>query len=448
MSKFTQLLTEASLFLKKDRLENIPDSMALWSLPLSLSWFGAAGVFIMQEYRGNTFATGDLASLLFLVAIIINYSFLIRSLHSFLFAGAGMGLIGFLFALPLLSRLLTYEFELIWRIAGEEGEQIVAVLGFLLAYLFALSLIFLLLRFQAGNSRIWARHTLLTVQCFLLTVSILLMFKHGDLAATPGGVTLAWTIVTLLFVPVFLAAALWHARQYDEQAKRKIFWAAFTVQLIVAIGAVYYYAVSPVVRHLGQPVDVREIRLGDRSLSLPFIEEGVTYLVSEDGRLHAVTLLTGREQTLAHIALPEPAEMGYPGYRGRAGLTEGSIVRKAQDELALKVVYFLGRDTDQGIQDKYLKLEITVNRKSGQVSWQPKGYTASPGYRLPEPAEDAGITILPPARDLPLLRISGAGVETTVEPKGHVLWTYAGQGWLLAGTDQGVLYVVNARVLN
>jgi len=42
------------------------------------------------------------------------------------------------------------------------------------------------------------------------------------------------------------------------------------------------------------------------------------------------------------------------------------------------------------------------------------------------------------------MRISGARVETTVEPKGSVLWTYAGQGWLLAGTEQGVLYIIDA----
>ncbi len=46
------------------------------------------------------------------------------------------------------------------------------------------------------------------------------------------------------------------------------------------------------------------------------------------------------------------------------------------------------------------------------------------------------------------MRISGAGVQTNITPKGRVLWTYAGQGWLLAGTDQGVLYAVNVRVLN
>ena len=446
MSKYRQLITGAKLFLEKDKLENVPDSIALWSLPLSLSWFGAAGVFIMQEYRDSASAIGnELVGLLFLVAIIINCSFLIRSLHSFLFAGAGMGSTGFLFALPLFERWLNYG--LIWRIAGDEGEQVVMVLGFLLTCLFSLSLTLLLLRFQAGNSRIWVRHTLLTVQCFLLTISILLMFKHGELAATPGGVTLAWAIVTLLFIPVFLAAVLWHARQYDEQAKRKIFWAAFTVQLIVAIGAVYYYAVSPVVRHLGQPVDVREIRLGVGTLSPPFVEEGAAYLVSGDGRLHEVNLLTGREQILAHISLPEPAEMGYPGYRGGVGLTEGSIARKAQDELALKAVYSLWSETDQGSQVKYLALEITVNQVSGQVSWRPKGYIASPGYSLPKPAEGAGITIFPPVfdglRDFFPMRISGAGVETTITPKGRVLWTYAGQGWLLAGTDQGVLYTID-----
>jgi hypothetical protein len=77
MSKYKQLLTGANLFPEKDNLENIPDAIALWSFFLSLSWFGAAGVFITQEYQANASTIGnDLANLLLLVAIIINCSFL------------------------------------------------------------------------------------------------------------------------------------------------------------------------------------------------------------------------------------------------------------------------------------------------------------------------------------------------------------------------------------
>jgi hypothetical protein len=87
---------------------------------------------------------------------------------------------------------------------------------------------------------------------------MLSMFRPSGLSGTPAGVSLVFVILSLLLLPILLAAVLWYTQRHDEQVTRKIFWAAFTVQLIVAIGAVYYYAVSPVVRHLGQPVDVKE----------------------------------------------------------------------------------------------------------------------------------------------------------------------------------------------
>lgn len=458
MSKYKQLLTGANLFPEKDNLENIPDAIALWSFFLSLSWFGAAGVFITQEYQANASTIGnDLANLLLLVAIIINCSFLTRSLNSLLFAGAGMGTIGFVLALSRIEPVLKDIQLFIWPIVGEAGKQIVYAGSFLLTCLLALSLTLLCLWFQAVKSRDWGRRALLTVQVALLTLSLLFMFRPGGLSATPAGAALAVTIVSLLLSPVLLAVALWFTQQDDDKIKRKYFWAAFTIQMITAIGAVCYYAGSPAVRHLGRAVDVREVRLGDRALSRPLVEGKTVYLKIEDGRLLQVNLHAGREQTLARISLPGPAEIGYPRYSLLGGtearLPEGNIVRKSPDELALKFVYSLWRDADQ--DEVNLSVEVTVNQKTGQTSWQLTGFTDRTGYRLPEPASYAGITIEPgvfypgtnyPGYGLrvpPLVRISGAGIQTTLAPKGGVLWTYAGRDWLLAGTDQGILYIID-----
>ncbi|MCL4462555.1 MAG: hypothetical protein M1551_01720 [Firmicutes bacterium] len=437
------------LFAEAGSQENAPSPVALASLMLNFAWFVGAGAFISQEYQIGAFGIGSLwTNLFFWLSGIINCSLLIKSYYSFIFAGTGLGALGLLYMLEYIDTAQTKFHELLWFLAGEQGEHILLMLCFALVFMSALCLILLFLWLQTVKSREWAQRVLLTVQCALLTLSMLSMFRPSGLSGSPAGVALVFVILSLLLLPILLAAVLWYTQRHDEQVTRKIFWAAFTVQLIVAIGAVYYYAVSPVVRHLGQPVDVREIRLGVGTLSPPFVEEGAAYLVSGDGRLHEVNLLTGREQILAHISLPEPAEMGYPGYRGGVGLTEGSIARKAQDELALKAVYSLWSETDQGSQVKYLTLEVTVNQVSGQISWRPTGYIDRPGYSLPKPAEGAGITIFPPVfdglRDFFPMRISGAGVETTIIPKGRVLWTYAGKGWLLAGTDQGVLYIIDA----
>jgi len=68
---------------------------------------------------------------------------------------------------------------------------------------------------------------------------MLFMLRPSGLSDTPAGVALVFGILSLLLLPILLTAVLWHTQQHDDEIKRKIFWAAFTVQLIMAIGAVY-----------------------------------------------------------------------------------------------------------------------------------------------------------------------------------------------------------------
>jgi len=455
--KYKKFLTKANLFMEKDKSGNAPDIAAIFSFCLLLSWFGAAGIFTLQGYPIRV-----IVSLLFLAAVVINLSLIVWSVNALLFAGIGMGTIVFLLSFSEINDLAyTHFYEFLWRIAGQQGEHILSALGFLLAFFFALSLVLLLLWFHLSKSIIWGRRVLLSTQVAMLTLSLLFLVNYRGLAATPGGMTLALVVVALLVAPVLIAVTVWFRQKQDEQLTGRIYWAAFAIQLIAVVGVVYYYAVSPIVEHLGRPVEVREIRLGDRPLSRPFVEEGAAYLVGGDGRLYEVNLLTGRAQTVARISLPEPAEIGYPGYSlsgasypgyslsgaTRLDLTAGSLSRMTPDKLALKFVYSLWREADQN--EVNLTLEVTVNQETGQTSWQVTGFTNRPEHRPAETAEYAGITLYPLVYDLrgPLpahLRIAGAGRETRVFTKGNVWWTYAGQGWLLAGTNQGTLYIIAA----
>ncbi|MHB1254752.1 MAG: hypothetical protein ACYCXI_00795 [Dethiobacteraceae bacterium] len=447
MRKYKKFLTKANLFMENDKSGNAPDITALFSFCLLLSWFGAAGIFTLQGYPIRV-----VVSLLFLAAVVINLSLIVWSVNSLLFAGMGMGTIVFLLSFSEINDLAyTHFYEFLWRIAGQQGEHILSALGFLLAFFFALSLTLLLLWFQLSKSRIWGRRVLLSTQVAMLTLSLLFLVNYRGLAATPGGMTLALVVIALLVAPVLIAVAVWFRQKQDEQLTGRIYWAAFTIQLIAVVGAVYYYAVSPTVEHLGRPVEVREIRLGDRPLSRPFVEEGATYLVSGDGRLHKVNLFTGRKQTLARILLPEPSEIGYPEYSlsvaTKLNLTAGSLARMTPDKLALTFVYSLWREADQN--EVNLTLEVTVSQETGQTSWQVTGFTNRPEARPAETAEYAGVTLYPFVPDLrvPLpahMRIAGAGIETRVFTKGSVLWTYARQGWLLAGTNQGAIYIIAA----
>jgi hypothetical protein len=434
--KYKRFSAKASLLLEKDKPGNAPDVTALFSFCLLLSWFGAAGIFVLQGYPIYKFPRSIEVNSLFLAAVAINLSLIVWSVNSLLFAGMGMGTIVFL---------------LFFLRSG--GELIFSVLGFLLAFSLVLSLTLLLLWFQLSKSRMWGCRVLLSTQVALLTLSLLFLVNYRGLAATPGGMTLALVVVALLVTPVLIAVTVWFRQKQDEQLTGKIYWTAFTIQLIAVIGAVFYYAVSPTVEHLGRPVEVREIRLADAALSRPLVEEGAAYLVSGDGRLyelHEVNLLTGRKQTLARISLPEPAEIGYPGYIEGCFLTAGSPARMTPDKLAFRFVCSLWGDADK--KEVNLTLIVTVNQETGQTSWQVTGFTNRPEDRPAETAEYAGVTLYPIGYDfyLPVLhphvRIAGAGIETKVFPKGSVLWTYAGQGWLLAGTNNGVFYAVNARI--
>jgi hypothetical protein len=220
-----------------------------------LSWFGAAGVFTLQGYPIRV-----IVSLLLLAAVVINLSLIVWSVNSLLFAGMGMGTIVFLLSFSEINYLAhTYFFEFLWRIAGQQGEHIFSALSFLLSFFFALSLTILLLWFQLSKSRIWGRRVLLSTQVVLLTLSLLLLVNYRGLAASPGGMTLPLVIAVLLVTPVLIAVTVWFRQKQDEQLTARIYWAAFTIQLIVATAAVYYYAVSPTVEHLGRPVEVREI---------------------------------------------------------------------------------------------------------------------------------------------------------------------------------------------
>ncbi|MBS3976087.1 MAG: hypothetical protein KGZ75_05075 [Syntrophomonadaceae bacterium] len=214
--------------------ETSPVPIASISFFLNLSWLGYNILLALQGYHQTT-GMSIWWSLTFLATIIINSSLLIKSLDAFVFA-------------------VTVIIIMLWPISFLFLQAWIWMNGFLsaiispiIALVISLSLIYFCLWFQASKSRIWARRVLLTVQGALLALSLLLMFNRGDLAATPGGMALAVAVVTLLVVPVLIAVAFSFTRKQDGQLIGKIYWAAFIIQIITAIAAVYYYAVIPTV---------------------------------------------------------------------------------------------------------------------------------------------------------------------------------------------------------
>ena len=168
----------AKLFAEASSQENAPGPAALTSLMLNLVWFVGVGAFISFEYQIGAFVIGSVwTNFFFWLSAIINCSLLIKSYNSFIFAGTGLGALGLLYSLEYIYEVQIKYHELLWFLAGEEGEHILLILGFALVFVCALCLMLFFLLLQTVKSRKWAQRALLTVQGILLTLSTLFMFR-------------------------------------------------------------------------------------------------------------------------------------------------------------------------------------------------------------------------------------------------------------------------------
>jgi len=155
--KFRRVLAKAKLFAEAGSQENAPSPMALTSLMLNLAWFVGSGAYILQEYQIGAFRIGSVwSSLFFWLSGIINCSLLIKSYNSFIFAATGMGVLGllYLYSFEYIYEVEAKFHELIWFLAGEQGEHILRILGFALVFVCALCLILFSFGFRllkAGN---------------------------------------------------------------------------------------------------------------------------------------------------------------------------------------------------------------------------------------------------------------------------------------------------------
>ncbi|MEW6663200.1 MAG: PQQ-binding-like beta-propeller repeat protein [Bacillota bacterium] len=257
----------------------------------------------------------------------------------------------------------------------------------------------------------------------------------------------------------FFIVLLWNK---DESQKIKIYRVALLIQIAVAAGTVYYYSYHYGVRHLGDPVSVRSVRLGGYGLSRPLVEGDVAYIVNGDGRLFQVDLATARKRTLARIPLPKPDEAGLPGLvlppreKGRAGpyLREGVLARHESGEISYRYMYSPAKpvrfDSGYGYNNAGLwTMDVRIDKESGSVSWQLREYEGPAGaapYGLP--VEYGGIALDPDDytyRPFTIL-IEGEGIKTAIDPVGRVGWTHGDQGWILVGTDKGVVYIIATDV--
>lgn len=261
------------------------------------------------------------------------------------------------------------------------------------------------------------------------------------------------TFIVACAVPAVLVALLW---TIDEAKKRRIYLAALALQLAVLAGAVYYYTYHYGVWHLAEePVSVQRLRLGDGELGFPLVEEDAAYIVDSQGHLYQIELPAGRKRLLAQIPRPTAAEAGFPGLvlpviESPGSPFRGVLTRVSDGELSFRYIYTLMRRIEYGYGDGgSWTMDVRINQESGQVSWQLKGkeYEVPVEFPLPAHETEAQGRIIRVAPDHGMSRpftilIEGEGIKTAIDPMGWVNWAQAKHGWILVGTNRGVLLLV------
>ncbi|MBS3937507.1 MAG: hypothetical protein KGZ50_02880 [Peptococcaceae bacterium] len=288
----------------------------------------------------------------------------------------------------------------------------------------------------------------------LLSYHLLAAFMNMALGADATAVARAWTSFHIgWIVPAVIIALLW---KRSETTKRQIYMAAFALQLVVLVGAMYHFTYRYGVVHLAEPVvAVSRLRLRDRSLSFPLIEEEAAYIVSNHGRLYRIDLAQSRKVFIAQIPRPQPAEIGFPqmtlpNINWEYTSFFGFLQRIDEDELYFRFTHALSHGR--------WAIGVRINEESGQVAWQllgtefdvpitfppgidPRGIvqTVSPGGRVITGSPDEGLY-----RPYTVL-IKSDGVKTAIDPLELVEWIAADHGWILVGTRRGGLIIATIK---
>jgi len=202
-------------------------------------------------------------------------------------------------------------------------------------------------------------------------------------AGTPESVEryLHASLLVLYITPGILILCL---RILPAERRLRVYRQVCALQMLLLLGAAYYFTFQYEVRHLAKPVvNVRSVRFWTMPLSPPLIEEDVAYMVDRGGRLFRVQLATGRKRVVARIPTPTPALTELPAnpfppdpdpylrpFNGVLSRTEAGEILFRYEHIAV-----------QGI------MEFTFNEDTREVRWQAHRYgDAPPIHPWPPPS--------------------------------------------------------------
>lgn len=210
-------------------------------------------------------------------------------------------------------------------------------------------------------------------------------------------------------------------------------------------------ALMPSVQHRADRVVVRCVRLGSAGLSYPLVE-GTSAFLMDAGFLYQVNLEAASVVTKVKLPIPDPAEAGYPDFVNPPGKKSaeprlGRIARLGPSMLALRYPFNMGRsfkdDSGQGWASAgswHLEAEVDLEAKK-VASWRVVEGPTDFQLGYPHPVQVGPFKVVwGDYKDS--LHVTGPRVDTRIWTAGWVEWLVAFEGYALAGTDRGALYVI------
>ncbi|MBS3985498.1 MAG: hypothetical protein KGZ66_07820 [Selenomonadales bacterium] len=281
---------------------------------------------------------------------------------------------------------------------------------------------------------------------YLVIVVLDLYMRIHMYIAGPGRPEYVYRVVLVLFIVIYIAPWVLIAwlRGLKAETRLQVYRFVCALQMLLLLGAVYYFTFQYEVRHLADPVvRVRSVRIWAMPLSEPLIEEDAAYVVDRNRRLYRVDLATARKRLVVQLPRLTRAELGvladadiYPWMDPYGSPWAGRLTRTDAGALLLRYMH------DRSVRF----VEVTVNEETGEVKWQAHRleegvpFDGWPPPPLPTPAirrhgqilATVGVVGARP-RDGHNISITGETVHTTLASLGRFesAGIHANYGWAL-----------------
>ncbi|MBS3873889.1 MAG: hypothetical protein KGZ92_07975 [Firmicutes bacterium] len=267
------------------------------------------------------------------------------------------------------------------------------------------------------------------------------MYRRNGLTSLMS--TRLFVATIIIYAVPFVLSRLVHKIRETEGAKAYRMVGA--AQMLVLLGAVYYFTFQYGVQHLAAPlVSVQRLRFWAAPLSFPLVEADAAFIVDRRGRLFRIELASGRKRVIAEIPRPMPAAVGLDGRTLPRATREWSPF--AAEEALTRIDH-----NTLNFRYRYLSpyiMHAKIDELTGELTWDLKegsGAITPPPAHLSTVSRGAVISVLSGGRRGFDVQIQGENIKTAVDPLGLVDWKHSEHGWILVGTNCGELIIATTK---